>query len=47
MSEPPLRGFHVFGIELDTDESPAQNLGSEQRASRACEGIEDDLTGAR
>ena len=39
ISQPPLRGFHVFGVELDTNESPAQNLGSEQRASGACEGI--------
>src|ERR1019366_2712003 len=42
-SKPPLGSFHVFGVELDTNVPAAQYLGSEQRASGACEGIEDDI----
>src|ERR1019366_8978706 len=42
-SQPPLGSFHIFGVEFDTNVPAAQYLGSEQRASGACEGIEDDI----
>ena len=28
-SQPPLGGFHIFGVEFDTDVPAAQDLGSQ------------------